>query len=263
MVQLKLKNPPIVEAVIDIECDLPISINFNAMGEETRAAQGNSILASFGNNYTEIRESLAVQGSFQFGPQGSDASTIVQSIAAFQAVSQDGKQIVQVRPGGYSFNRLQPYSALDDYLPEIQRTWIAFTILMKPKLVRSIRIRFINILTIPSRAGEVDLRDYIKDGPRTLDKGRTVVTNFLHQTTMQDVKNGNRANTVLAIAPNLLDSPILENQVRILFDNGAESQLEADPADWQKITTKLAELRDLKNHTFSNMLTAKCIALFQ
>jgi uncharacterized protein (TIGR04255 family) len=258
-----LKNPPIVEAVIDIECDLPPNTNFGNLDEDAKSLLKVAIIESLGKPYTQLREIIGFQGKFPIGPDVNVASEILQSVAAFQAVTEDGKQIVQVRQQGYSFNKLQPYGTFDEILPEIERTWRAFVELMKPKTTNAVRMRFINILTLPTLNGNIDLTLYLRDGPNTPDDDRSVVTNFLRQTTTLEIATGNAANTVLAIAQNPVDQPNLENQVSILFDNSAESTLKVDADDWPKISEKLAELRQLKNRTFSNMLTEKCLELYK
>ena len=48
------------------------------------------------------------------------------AIQSLQFLHEDEKQLVQVMAQGFSFNRLAPYTSLDDYLPVIQRTWELF-----------------------------------------------------------------------------------------------------------------------------------------
>lgn len=67
------------------------------------------------------------------------------AIQALQFLHDDEKQLVQVRAQGFSFNRLAPYTSLDDYLPEIQRTWQTFTKLASPVQVRAVQLRYIII----------------------------------------------------------------------------------------------------------------------
>jgi uncharacterized protein (TIGR04255 family) len=55
-------------------------------------------------------------------PDGSATSfSSRHTVQALRFHEAEGKQLVQVRALGYSFNRLAPYTALDDYLPEIER----------------------------------------------------------------------------------------------------------------------------------------------
>jgi len=53
-------------------------------------------------------------------------------VDAFQFLSEDKKQLVQLRRGGFSFNRLIPYISLDDYLGEVSRTWALFVDVVRP-----------------------------------------------------------------------------------------------------------------------------------
>ena len=77
---------------------------------------------------------------------------------------------MQVRAQGFSFNRLAPYSGLDDYLPEIERTWSLYVDLASPVQIRAIRLRYINRILLPLAANTVDLDEYLKIGPACLMK---------------------------------------------------------------------------------------------
>ena len=77
------------------------------------------------------------------------ALSIKHGVQALQFLQDDERQLVQVRVQGFSFNRLAPYTSLDDYLPEIKRTWGLYVDLVKPVQVRQIRVRYINRILLP------------------------------------------------------------------------------------------------------------------
>ena len=77
--------------------------------------------------------------------------SVRRGIQALQFLHADEKQLVQVRAQGFSFNRLAPYTSLDDYLPEIERTWHLFVGLASPVQIRVVQLRYIN--RIPCRRG--------------------------------------------------------------------------------------------------------------
>lgn len=66
-----------------------------------------------------------------------------------QFLKNDEKQLVQIRPQGYSFNRLAPYGGFDEYLPEIERAWRLFVDIVMPLQVKLIRLRYINRFLLP------------------------------------------------------------------------------------------------------------------
>jgi uncharacterized protein (TIGR04255 family) len=59
------------------------------------------------------------------------------ALAAFQFLKNDEKQLVQFRNEGFSFNRLAPYTTLDDYLPQIKKNWEIYRIVAAPSEIRS------------------------------------------------------------------------------------------------------------------------------
>src|SRR5690349_210955 len=109
----KLPHPPIVEAVVDVDCDLPTGFELAAFEERA--------LAIFRNHYPTLRKQFLEEHHLE--RKDAEPPTISSKIGlqALQFVQLDGLQLVQVRHQGFSFNRLAPYSSLDDYMPEIER----------------------------------------------------------------------------------------------------------------------------------------------
>lgn len=103
---LKLARPPIVEAVLDIDCDMPPGLDIGALEQPARAA--------FAKDYPEVRTVFLKEHLIEQPVDGPPNVKARRGIQAFQFVREDGTQLVQVRGQGYSFNRLTPYSALDD-----------------------------------------------------------------------------------------------------------------------------------------------------
>jgi uncharacterized protein (TIGR04255 family) len=161
-----------------------------------------------------------------------------------------------VRAQGYSFNRLAPYTSLDDYLPEIQRTWDLFVKLTSPVQLRVIRLRYINRILLPLKNGQVDLKRYLK---RNLNptESKLLMTGFLNQYAAVAKDSGHEVNVVVT------SQPPENDRLPIIFDNGVACEAKVQPHEWNAILVKIQSLRDLKNRVFRNTLTAKCLNLFQ
>lgn len=245
----QLRNPPIVEAVFDVDCDLAPGFDLTALEAKSRAqCQGQ---------YPKFRTQFLQE--LQIGePEGATPKISSRSaIQAFQFLHEDEKQLVQLRPQGFSFNRLAPYTTLDDYLPEIERTWRSYVDLVSPVQIRAIRLRYINRILVPLTAGSVDLDEYLKIGPRLPDQDRLTLSGFLIQQTAVEKDTGHQLNVVLTAQP-----PVSE-KLPVILDITVASQLRAEPADWSKLMPLIESLRGLKNRAFFNILTPKCIELFQ
>src|SRR5690242_5995895 len=137
---IKLRNPTIVEAVLDIDCEFSPNFELRELVYVIRNL--------FEPTYPSFRPLFTQAFRVSVGA-ANDISPTQIGIQAFQFLKEDGLQLVQLRKEGFSFNRLAPYSSLDDYLPEIERTWRLYLSLIPITKVRAVRLRYINRLKLP------------------------------------------------------------------------------------------------------------------
>jgi len=246
---LKFAKAPIVEAVVDIDCDMPPTMDLAALESQARGL--------FRDRYPKFRPQLIQEHQFKQQIGAAPEMSVRQSLHALQFLQHDEKQLVQVRAMGFSFNRLAPYSSLDDYLPEIERAWRLFVGLASPVQIRAIRLRYINRILLPLTNGRIALDEYLKHGPRLPDEKRLTFAGFLNQHAVVEVDTGNQVNIVVTAQPPGGD------QLPLIFDIEATSAGNAEPGDWPWIWARIQSLRSLKNHIFVNTLTDKCLKLFQ
>src|SRR5262245_27716145 len=245
----RLRNPPIVEAVFDVDCDLPPGFDLAALEEPLRE--------QFGDRYPKSRIQFINEYRIDAKASAPLSTSSRPAIQAFQFLHDDERQLVQVRAQGFSFNRLAPYSSLDDYLPEIERTWSLYAGLVSPVQIRVIRLRYINRILLPITASTVDLDEFLKIGPRLPDEDRLKLTGFLIQQAAIEKGTEHQVNLVLTG-----EAPANE-KLPIILDITVASPAIAEPDDWSRMRLSIDSLRSLKNRVFLNMLTGKCIELFQ
>jgi uncharacterized protein (TIGR04255 family) len=246
----KIQNPPIVEAVFDVDCDLPPGFDLAALEGPSRTRFGD-VYPKFQMQFMQELKLETVAGA----PPNMTTRMAVQSL---QFRHEDEKQIVQVRAQGFSFNRLAPYTSLDDYLPEIERTWRLYVDLVSPVQIRAIRLRYINRILLPLTASAVDLAEFLKIGPRLPDEDGLVLSGFLSQQSAIEKDTGLQVNLVLTA------QDMVNEKLPVILDITVTSAaILAEPADWLKMRPSIDALRTLKNRIFENTLTAKCIELFQ
>ncbi len=247
--KLRLANPPIVEAVVDIDCDMPPTLNLASLEAPARDC--------FRDHYPKFQARYVQETKIETKPDQPPQMSVRKGLEALQLLHEDGKQLVQVRAQGFSFNRLAPYTSLDEYLPEIERTWRLFVGLASPIQIRAVRLRYINRIVLPTEAGRVELNDYLKIGPRLPDEETLTLASFLSQHAVVEAVTGNQANIVLS------SQALEKGNLPIIFDNCVAGAGPTAPEDWPCILEKLLSLRNLKNRIFENTLTEKCLKLFQ
>ncbi len=245
---LILANPPIVEAVLDLDCDLPPSVDF--------AAVQNAVGDTYGDRYPTVRPLFLQEAKIESKSDAPPEMSIRRGIQAYQCFDKSEKQLVQVRLQGYSFNRLAPYTSLDDYLPEIERTWNLFLKIMSPVQIRVVRLRYINRILLPLINKQVELEQYLKINFSPADD-KLILTGFLDQYAAVEKDTRHEVNVVIT------SQPADNEQLPIIFDNCVACAARAQPEDWIGILAKIQSLRDLKNRVFKNTLTEKCLNLFQ
>ncbi len=245
----KLKNSPIVEAVLDIDCDLPPGFDLASLEEPIRTR--------LRDQYPKFQTQFVQEHLITLGADTPPSIPTPPTPGAYQFLFDDERQLVQVRSRGFSFNRLAPYSGLDDYLPEIERTWRLFVDLTSPVQIRAIRLRYINRILIPVTGKKVELEEFLKIGPRLPDEEKLSMTGFLTQQSAVEKDTRHQVNLVLtAQAPE-------DEKLPIILDITVASAAMAEPGDWQAIVRTIGSLRGLKNRIFMNTLTDKCMDLFR
>lgn len=246
-----LRNPPIVEAVLDIECDFESGFALTKI----EAASRDALRSTYPKLQTQFLQEFKLEA--RADGTASAEQPLNSTIQAFQFRDASERQIVQFRTGGYSFNRLTPYSSFDDYIFEIRRTWGIYLDIARPVQVRGVQLRYINRIHLPLIDGSVDLDEYFKNGPKLPDDMGLTFAGFLQQNQAIEPNTGFLVNTVLTA------QDVKESKLSVIFDNSVKSPKTLDVSDWASIELSLQSLRNLKNRVFINTLTEKCLHLFQ
>ena len=250
----KLKNPPIVEAVLDIECDLPPSLDISKIEMAARE--------KFRDRYPKMRTALVEQRQFKADakatPMISMEGESTRAVQAYQFTHDDEKQFAQVRRDGFTFSRLAPSSSLDDYLPEVERTWKLFSALTSPVQIRIIRLRYINRIFVPidAKTGGVELEEFFSMSPKAPIEGLTL-RHFLTQVAGTD-QSGNEVSVLLTG-----EKPFVNNTAPIIVDITTAASGPPNVDAWSEILQKILILRELKNLAFHNILTERCLQMFR
>ena len=228
-------KPPIVEAVFDIQCK--VKDGFDLKGLKAAAEE------RLGNDYPNIRDQFI--STHQVTPNG---VSLNQGLRGYHFHSADGKQIVQFRSDGFTFNRLAPYSSWNALQPQAKQVWEMFNELAPVEEVSRIALRYINRLVLPTG---VPLSDWLHVRPAydTLD-GLTP-TGFLTRMQFAD-GHGNLG------AVNVTTQPAQGQELPILLDIEA-TRFKAFDLNNEELWQIFSDLRTLKNRLFDGSLTPVCL----
>lgn len=246
---LHLANPPIIEAVLDIDCDLP-------PGQELLSLEAKAC-AIFEVDYPHVQRRSAQRFEIEARDEGPPATSSHYEVEAFLFLKSENEQIVQVRDRGFSFNRLTPYEGFDKYLPEIERTWRLYAEFARPTKVSALRLRYINRIEVPVESGHVELDAYFKAGTQLPSVAGTRFAGFLNQYSLVEQDTGHNAKIVLAA------QDIVDEKLVVILDIRVASETAIEPENWEEIQSVLLSLRMLKNNVFVDMITEQCQALYR
>jgi uncharacterized protein (TIGR04255 family) len=144
-------NPPITEALLDIRVQLPETISLvDLEGLQDRLG-----------GYPVKRKQMSVEGTFHLGEKVTTLAK--QSQLGYVFVSDDGKQIVQPRLNGFTFNRLSPYTGWNDFKGEARRLWTIYRDTVQPLHLVRMAVRYINRLDLPLPFN--DFKEYLRTIP--------------------------------------------------------------------------------------------------
>lgn len=247
--RFQLDRAPIIEAVLDIDCDLPPALDWDAL-----QASAHEALRS---RYPQVRQQFVQNHILTAGGDAAPVLQFNEGLAAVQFLTEDERQLVQFRTNGFSFNRLAPYTTLDDYLPEIESAWLTFRDLVGPVMVRKIGFRMINRILLPLNEGRLNFSQYFETAPHLPVTGlKLAILGFLDQQTALDEDSGNLVNIVKT-------SQLPEGEMLpVILDIDAHYPWLIPPPEWEDLLPRIESLRNLKNRVFQHTLTPQCLNLF-
>lgn len=252
MASLHLDIPPIIEAVIDIDCDLPAGLELDALRRQA--------YPDLRELYPKIRESITYEQTVEHGGMGEPiVANTDTSLTAIQFATDDERTIIQFRRNGFSFNKLRPYTSFDDYFGAMEHAWEIFVRLAQPALIRKIGIRTINRIEVPVDAqGGVDFTQYLDSFAPRIPSGavRMATVSFYESHLGIDTDSGRLVNIVKT-----MEAPT-DAYIPLILDIDVHNPLERDSLNWVDISNELMALRELKNWVFQQLLTPTCLNLF-
>jgi uncharacterized protein (TIGR04255 family) len=241
----QLPNPPITEALLDIRCKLPAAVHLDSLAVLHAAIQ---------DRYPNKRERKSFQGTIQIKPEGQ-----VEVLAppgqpdGYLFTSADGRQVVQVRFDGFTFNRLRPYDRWEALRDEAKVHWRAYAAVARPEVISRIALRYINRIEAPV---PLDFKEYLLTTPEIAPGLPQGLSNFLMRLEVPDPKSGS-----IAVITETMEQE-KNRRLPLILDIDVIRETPFDPKseDYWEV---FEQLHDLTSEIFFRTVTDKAKELFQ
>ena len=245
MVEL-FPNPPITEGLIDIRTQLP---------GEVSLADLESLHTRIQDTYPEKKSRKRLEGTIEFRDEKEPLKTTQVDVDGYVFRSADGRQVVQYRLDGFTFNRLRPYSRWEEVFKEAKRLWEIYSTAVKPILVTRLAVRYINSIEIPLKT--IDYDDYLTAAPKVPEGLPQLLRHFFTRIVVpfpdRDVE------AIIMQTPSDKQDP-LKTGIILDIDVYAAVNLTADDARVYEI---LGVLREIKNQVFFGSISERTKELFR
>ena len=236
-------NPPIVEALLDIQVELPGGFQLESFRKCHKRVK---------KDFPELTQAQQLTTQFSFGPELSSSATA--RPAGFVFKSADKKQWFQARGDGFTYNRLEKYPGWDAFVGEANRLWGEFRRVAHPVGYKRIALRYINRVDCPGQS--VDLPTYFLTNPQVGPSLPQRMANFFFQVQLPliDIESG------AIITQTAVPSPKPEH-VSVVLDIDIFRTENLPPANelWSLFET----LRVWKNKVFEGCITNATRELIQ
>jgi uncharacterized protein (TIGR04255 family) len=169
-------------------------------------------------------------------------------------VSRDGRQIVQARLDGFTFNRLRPYQSWARFREEARAHWERYRSLARPETITRVALRYINRIEVPVSAR--DFKEYLLTTPEIAPGLSQGLAGFFMRIVIPLDSFG-----CTAIVTETMEEPKSGRLPLILdIDVFVEEALAPDAEEvWQVLET----LRAAKNEVFFKSITPRTRELFR
>ncbi|MGO4904849.1 TIGR04255 family protein [Flavobacterium sp. W20_MBD1_R3] len=237
------KNAPIREAIFDIKIE-ELDVSYIAKIES---------LHDFVIEKYPIKEKR-ISFNGQIKVVGEEVLTpFNSSIDGFIFKSKDGKQMVQMRLDGFTFNLVDQYSDWDSFSIEAFRLFDVYLRELKPKKISRIALRFVNRIGIPQPFTR--FQDYIVNMPPIPACLPQAYSNFFMRIEVPCDEDGTFVILTETIEPSTGEFlPFILDIDSVKVANiGKDKEL---------LKVEFEKLRKLKNITFENCITDNTRRLF-
>lgn len=240
-----LSNAPIVEAVFD----------FKVKQTKTFEIEHLTALAErLSNSFSESQEIRPVGFIHLFKDKDATQGKPKRGLLGYKLVTEDTRNILQIRQDGFTYSRLKPYTGWNDLTRETQKYWDIYYETCKPEFVTRSAIRYINHFSVPGNAAI--LKQYLESPPNIPIGCSQNINRFVAQVTSTHSEN------IMSNFIQIFESTGKLNESTVIMDIDVYQQKEVEPKI-QDIWLVFEKFRKIRNNLFFGNITEQAVEIFQ
>jgi uncharacterized protein (TIGR04255 family) len=242
-----LKSPPAIEAVCDIsvyEDNITDSNKFLVDSEKIRSQFPN-------------REQINLfQGQFQIG--GFGALQTANKPIGFLYKAEDGRELIQFRTTGYSYNKLAPYTGWGNFLNSALTYWEEYRSLRPSLKVSRLGLRYINMIAPePNETSAMGLTKVSLKTPRGAKLGELKELSYRYIAEFSDL------GCMASVQLGPIGSSGVGKSCDLIFDIDVYKTNVTSGIDSKSLRHHLTKMRIAKNNIFFSTLTERTLARYR
>lgn len=240
--QRHLSNAPITEAVIDVRVQLEPKFD---------AARLLLTKQSLSGLYPRSEEQKSAKVALK-AKQTLEATTTDLGLHGVLHKSLDGRELVQCRMDGFTFNRLSPYTSWEDILPKALSAWEEYSKATTPIGVTRVAVRFINHVPVTG-----SLRDAFNSVETHLKLPAGIpgaLRTYGFRAVVEHPDGATNANIVQAVEPD-----VAKESYKVMLDIDVFRNRMSSTVTKDQLAAEFEDLRKIKNTIFFSMLTQETV----
>jgi uncharacterized protein (TIGR04255 family) len=239
-------NAPITEALLDIRVTL---------AHNTSLEQLATLHEIVKDDYPNKRERKMWQSAIHVKDEGPEVAKPSGGTDGYLFSTPDGRNIVQSRLDGFTFNRLRPYDRWESFRDESYRLWQKYIEVAAPVQITRVALRYINRIEIPLPFR--DFKDYILTTPEIAPGLPQGLARFFMQLAIPIAEI-----PAVAIITETMEPLTETKRLPFILDIDVVREAAFD-VDGKEAWEMLEKLHDIKNDIFFNSITPKAKELFR
>ncbi len=230
---------PIVEAIIEIRCDLPAEVNLNSLKGAVDP-----------DEYPGVGNQVEVTGTLDISDAGVRNETATQQ-TGFAFTRSDSQRIVHAGLKRFAYSALRPYDRWSTFSREAWDAWLVYQRAVKPSRATRLGVRYVNRIEIPDPM--VEIRDYLRTAIDVSPYLSQMVEGYFLQVQVP-LQSYRAAATVTStlVEPDRVDTTVLVLDIDAWQRTDIDFSTEDSPAVIQQ---GLDNLRNAKNYVFEACIT--------